>query len=172
MEQNSENQDTLSEDQEPEIKELFSWSRQKPWNKALSIFLMVAIIACIAATVYIVQTGKGESFTEFYILGLDGKADNYPSQLKPGESASVILGIVNHEYATVEYRVEITDNGTSINKIGPVTLAHEEKWENSVSFKPVITGDSQQIEFLLHKSIDHPTDNTTPLSLKLWVNVN
>ncbi len=40
----------------------------------------------------------GERFTEFYILGLEGKADNYPDELTVGEEGRVILGIVNHEH--------------------------------------------------------------------------
>jgi uncharacterized membrane protein len=167
----SEKDNTFDETEETQPGEPFLWSKQKPWSKALSIVLIIAIIACIGATVYIIQTGKGESFTEFYILGQDGKADNYPSDLKLGDTASLILGIVNHEHSTVDYQVSITDNGTAINNIGPVTLANEGKWENTINFKPVFSGSNQKIEFLLYKSIQSATDNTSPLSLSLWINV-
>jgi len=38
-----------------------------------------------------------EPFTEFYILGPEGKADNYPTDYVLGENGTVIVGIVNHE---------------------------------------------------------------------------
>jgi len=39
----------------------------------------------------------GEHFTEFYVLGVEGETDNYPSELVVGQEATVTLGIVNHE---------------------------------------------------------------------------
>lgn len=51
-------------------------------------------------TVYAVITPKeGEKFTEFYVLDPNGKASDYPTNLKVGEEGEVIIGVVNHEYA-------------------------------------------------------------------------
>ena len=37
-------------------------------------------------TVYVIVTPKeGEKFTEFYVLGSGGKAEDYPTNLKVGE---------------------------------------------------------------------------------------
>ena len=49
----------------------------------------------------------GERFTEFYILGEEGKAAGYPTNLSVGQNATVIIGIANHEYQRVNYTVEI-----------------------------------------------------------------
>ena len=50
-------------------------------------------------------TKQGEQFTEFYILGVDGKAENYPKQAALGEPVELILGSVNREHVVTSYRV-------------------------------------------------------------------
>lgn len=76
-------------------------------DRTLSVILMVAIIAAIAATVYVIVVPKeGEKFTEFYILGEKGKAADYPRTLVTGTEYMVIIGVGNHEYRNVSYTVE------------------------------------------------------------------
>jgi uncharacterized membrane protein len=50
---------------------------------------------------------QGEKFTEFYILGSEGKAADYPTKLRVGQNGTIIIGIANHEYRTVKYTIEI-----------------------------------------------------------------
>ena len=77
-------------------------------NKVLTYVLLGALLFCVGLVIYLVITPKeGEHFTEFYILGPEGKAAGYPHNLTSGEDASVIIGIVNHEYRTVDYIVEL-----------------------------------------------------------------
>jgi uncharacterized membrane protein len=111
---------------------------------------------------------SGDPFTEFYILGLSGKADDYPTDVKVNESASVILGIVNREHVAADYRVEIYIDSLINNEIGPITLVDEEKWEEVVSFTPYQAGDDQKVEFLLYKGQEQ--DNPY-LTLRLRVDV-
>jgi uncharacterized membrane protein len=76
-------------------------------DRALSVILLVAIIAAVATTVYVIVVPKeGEKFTEFFILGQNGKAADYPSRLLVGENASLSIGIGNHEYRNISYTVE------------------------------------------------------------------
>jgi len=105
-------------------------------NKALSVILAVAILGAVGTLIFTVAHPKvGEKFTEFYILGYNGKAADYPSQFtwdaagqKPvsvrygdndtavdvNESfAQVTLGIINQEQENTTYTVEIQiDNQT------------------------------------------------------------
>jgi uncharacterized membrane protein len=144
------------------------WSGLSPLSKALSIALIAAILVAIGAIVYLVAVPHvGERFSEFYILGPDGKAENYPRDVFVGEVGSVIVGIVNHEYAEVSYRVEVTIDGVKIKEIGPIVLAHQEKWEEKVSFMPARVGENQKVEFLLHKG----GEDKPYLTLNLWLNV-
>jgi len=98
--------------------------KNRTWlDKILTVVLLVALISCVAATVYIIMIPKqGERFTEFYILGPSGKACGYPKNLKVGESASVIIGVANHEGKIMNYTLEvwlvnetIESNKTKIN---------------------------------------------------------
>jgi uncharacterized membrane protein len=77
-------------------------------NEVLSLILVAVIVISIILLAYVlVVPTVGEKFTEFYILGPNGKADQYPQNLSIGQNASVILGIANHEYRTINYIVEI-----------------------------------------------------------------
>ena len=144
------------------------WEEQSRLRKALSVVLLLVIVAVIGAIVYMaVAPHVGEKFTEFYILGPEGKADNYPTEIALGEEARVILGIVNHEYEETSYRVVIRIDEATIKEIGPVVMGHEEKWEPEVSFRPTEVGENQKVEFLLYKNgQDEPY-----LMLHLWIDV-
>lgn len=77
-------------------------------DKALTIILAASIIIAASLLIYVIITPKtGEKFTEFYLLGPGGIADNYPRNLTTNETANVIIGVVNHEYKTINYTIEI-----------------------------------------------------------------
>lgn len=77
-------------------------------DKALTLILAASIIIAASLLIYVIITPKtGEKFTEFYLLGPEGIADNYPRNLTTNETANIIIGVVNHEYRTINYTVEI-----------------------------------------------------------------
>ena len=120
-------------------------------DKILSMILISSIIASSVVLVYVAVTPKtGERFTEFYILGPNGTASNYPTDLKVGEEGKVIIGIVNHEYENVTYRLEVNFNGSLIHK-EQVFLIENEKWESPFTFKATDKGENQKLEFLIYK---------------------
>lgn len=156
----------------PELKEKLAqltlgWRTGGPWDKLLTVVLLVAIVGAIGATVYVTQTSpKGEDFTEFYILGPEGKAANYPRNLMVGQKGSVIVGVVNREHDPMDYRVEVTVDGEEFGEIDSISLEHKEKWEQNISFAPFRSGTGQKVEFLLFKS------GTAPYSdVHLWIDV-
>jgi len=139
------------------------------WNKILSIILIVSILGAMSTIAYAITVPKiGERFTEFYILGLDGIAANYSSDLIIGEEGKVILGIVNHEHEdSLIYQVEILVDSRDSNIIELPALDHGERWENEVRFISQQVGDSQKVEFILYKN-----GEKEPYSLLyLWINV-
>ena len=139
------------------------------WGKVLAITVVVAILATLGTLGYVIATPKvGETFTEFYILGQDGKAANYPKELKVGEKGEVIVGIVNHEGKEVSYRVEVVVGSQESTEVGPVVLVDEQKWEGEVSFVPEVAGENQKVEFLLYK--DGEVEPCLE-PLHLWVDV-
>jgi len=165
-------------------------------DKALTVILILTILLSVAALIYVIVTPKqGEKFTEFYILGPGGKAYDYPTSVWEGNRSLVIVGVVNHEYALVNYTMSISLNNTPWNNtslnnstsgdhfssslpyfpyIYPIksmnlTLAHNETWERPVSYVLNHTGDRQKLEFLLYKEGNF----TGPYrDLHLWVNVS
>jgi len=153
-----------------------SWQGQSMADKVLSVVLMVAISGAIGTLGYVVATPKiGERFTEFYILGPEGKAANYTRELKVGEEGRVILGIVNHEQEEASYEVEVWIDGekAKLRVEGEdkdeirVGLQHEGKWEKEVGFVPQTAGENQKVEFVLYK--DGETYFEEPLHL--WIDV-
>ena len=164
-------------------------------NKSLSILLIVSILGVIGLIGYTVVSPKvGEKFSEFYILGLNGKAQDYPTDfiMENGQVTHVIygagaydtasvcgkvtLGIANYEQQKVTYSViiKINDelvnmnyNGTSINRLKQIELQPNEKWEQGISFAPQHIGDNQKVEFLLLKGDKDILENP----LHLWIKV-
>jgi len=142
-------------------------------DKTLTIILVLSILLSVATLFYVIITPKeGEHFTEFYVLGPEGMADNYPTKYTLGESGTVIVGVVNHEYMPVNYTMEVRLENKSLplpKDMQPVTLAHNETWEEPLTFTPPVEGKDMKLEFLLFNE----TDKNTPYrDLHLWINVN
>jgi len=162
----------LSEDKSVSTKIKIDFSRWKTiniWNKALSIALALLILGSIGTLAYAIVTPKqGEKFTEFYVLGPNGQAEGYPTELSMGETGKVILGVVNHEGEdNLVYNVELSIDGELKQVTGPLTLADEEKWEEEVSFIPDKMGENQEVEFVLYRQGEEESHK----SLYLWVDV-
>ena len=147
------------------IKESFKGESKN--EKILSIILIISIILAISTTVYIIVKPKqGEKFTEFYILGPDGKASNYPTNLTPGDKGRVIIGLVNHEYATTEYKWLVKVGNRTI-KNDTLTLKNGEKKEIPYNFTAGTKG-QKKMQFLLYKL---PDQEKAYRSLHLWLNI-
>ena len=145
-----------------------SFKRESGKDKVLSVLLAISIILAISATAYVILVPKeGEKFTEFYILGPDGKASSYPTNLTVGQTGNVTVGIVNHEYSTVNYEMIIKLNNQTINDTN-ITLSNNETYSVPFTFTPSTYGQNQELEFLLYKL---PDNNTVYRSLHLWINV-
>ena len=110
----------------------------------------------------------GQSFTEFYILGLSGKAGEtagYPRKLGVGEEGKLIAGIVNNEFQTARYQIEVRIDGVKNNEVDGIRLEDGEKWEHQVSSMPGAAG-IQKVEFLLYKNGEL---DPGLIPLRLWV---
>jgi uncharacterized membrane protein len=114
---------------------------------------------------------QGEKFTEFYILGPDGKADKYPTKYTLGDQKPVIVGVVNHEYRNVTYDLIVSLNdSTTVSNIysEQLTLGDNQTWEKNINLMPDRIGTNMKMEFLLYAD----GNMTTPYrECHLWVNV-
>jgi uncharacterized membrane protein len=142
-----------------------TWAMQQPFDKIISVILMISIFAAIGTLGYVVATPAiGEKYTEFYILGPDGTADNYPKELVTGQPGKIILGIVNYEQTASDYRVEITIDGHLIKEIASINLENKGGWEQEVFFTTAQKG-KQLVQFTLFKGADSGIYH----ELHLWI---
>ena len=137
-------------------------------SKVISSILFASLIVAVGIIVYIASAQPiGEKFTEFYLLSPSGKADRYPTNLTRGESGTVIIGIVNHEYENVSYSITIRLDNDTIATITNMQLSHEVVSEQNFTFTPEKIGDKTRLEFLLYKN----GADETYRSLNLWITV-
>ncbi len=149
---------------------LSKWVGLTKMDKAVSISLVIAIMAVFGCLGYVVAVPKpGEEFTEFYILNIEGKAEDYPQEVILGEPVDIVIGVANHEYEPTSYRVEIIGDSIENSSIVLGTLAHEEKQEERVSFIPQIAGEKQKVEFYLYKNSESKSYFEDPLHLNIDV---
>lgn len=165
------------------------------FDKTLYVLLVVSILCAVGVLIYTVAFPKvGEKFTEFYIIGLKGKAQDYPAEfvMEKGQvvrvrystetketvstRGKITVGIVNHEQQKTSYSVIIKIDNTPVNifadgqnvsQLGLIELEQEGKWEKEIGIAPQHIGENQKVEFLLYKS-----GSSEPyLSLRIWINV-
>lgn len=104
------------------------WGKMGSGDKPLYVCLVLAILVAVGSLGYVIATPQqGERFTEFYILSVDGKAENYPKQAVLKEPVELIIGIVNHEYQVLSYRIDIMIDGIENKEIATEELAHQKK---------------------------------------------
>jgi uncharacterized membrane protein len=111
---------------------------------------------------------EGEKFTEFYILGSNGTASDYPTNLTSGETGNVTVGIVNHEYSTINYKLITKLNNQVIDEKN-ITLSSNQAYKEPFTFIPYNYGQNHELELLLYKL---PDDKNVYRSIHLWINVN
>ncbi len=126
------------------------WEKQGSLDKVLSIILVVAIVGALVTLGYVIAVPKvGERFTELYILGPDGKAEDYPTSLHVGDEGKIILGVVNHEQMLQSYEVRVRGEsikvyfeGEEVDTIPTGILENDEKWEEPIIFIPLSASSS------------------------------
>jgi uncharacterized membrane protein len=155
----------------------FTLDLEKLWSpdaavldKALVVTVAASITAAVVTLAYIGLVPRaGEQYSEFYILGPGGNASDYPTSLKVSQSGTVILGIANHEAASVNYTVRadlaavrIIYNATSgfnstveVNRTTwhrfNVTLPNGQNWTQPYTFRINYAG-LWKVQFLLFKN--------------------
>ena len=137
-------------------------------NRIMLVGFLVFVVVAGGLTAYFASMPRiGEQFTEFYVSGPEGKIADYPVNLTLGESGTVIMGIVNHEYQEVTYNISVKLDNVTIAAINDIRLKNEETWQQNFTFTPEKVGEKMKLEFLLFKgSVDE-----SYTSLQLWITV-
>jgi uncharacterized membrane protein len=78
------------------------------YSKALIAVLAVSIVLpFILLAIFAAFPPPGATYTEFEIVGPDGKATGYPSNLTVNETSIIDLKIINHEETNMNYTIQI-----------------------------------------------------------------
>lgn len=158
-----------------------SW-RPGPWWRDLptldrKVYLLCAgalLVAGFAAAWIFLVPSPDEFMTEFYILGAEGLAEDYPREAAVGETLTVTLGIVNRERVPASYRVEVwavdpwTDRRELVNQTGAITLSPGDRDDQEISWQMPWAGQDLMTEFFLYS--DGLGGEPPYRSLKLWLN--
>lgn len=137
-------------------------------DKILTGILIFSIVLAMGTLFFVIATPKtGEKFTEFYILDPSGKAENYSINLRYNLPSEILVGVINHEYTSVNYTVRVVYDKEVLSDTW-FKLNNNETWEKNITFVPDKEGNDIKLELWLFKE-----DNfTAPYrDLHLWVNV-
>ena len=141
------------------------WRGRSIAEQALFLVIILSVLSMMGAVAYGTVNPGLEKFTEFYVLNSESKAEDYPLQLIVGEESNVVVGIINHEDERSSFHVEIYIGADMVGSTDTIVLEKGEKWQQAVSFTPVVSGIDQKLEIVLYK------DKESYHNLHLWVNV-
>ena len=142
-------------------------------DKGITASILVAIVFTASVFMYIVTTPiEGERFSEFYCVDENYTVENLPKDILINESKTIMIGVSNHEYSIVNYKIEIS----LLNLTGAIqnatlstynlTLDHDEEDIRPFTFEIERIGDYELLIELYKDGIDIPYCN-----IHIWLNV-
>ena len=147
---------------------LLRWGSLSRFDRVLTLILAMAVIGTVFTLSYImVEPKANENFTSFYILGPEGKMENYPQEIILGEQVALTLGIENYEDSPVIYDVAVMLDGEMVQELSHIEIDDGEEWSDEVVIIPPKAGDDQRVEFILYKR----QEAAPYLSLHFWLDV-
>jgi len=118
------------------IRNSFNPHEKSRVDRILTIVLSLSILIAVLTTIYVIAVPKeGERFTEFFILGEQQKAADYPDHIVVGEQYPLYIGIGNHEYRSITYMIRTYgmlmkfDNTTNTSRI----MSMDPLWQHSLT---------------------------------------
>lgn len=162
-------------------------TQQSRFHTGLTIGLVVVVLAATSGlSLALVAPADGESYTTMKILTEDESGelvtDGYPQELSAGESASLVLGVENHEDRQTSYTVvtelqsvRVDGNTTTVTGERELartsqTVADGETWYERQTFAPDLTGEDLRLVFLLYRG--EPADDPTRSNAYRYVHLS
>lgn len=111
--------------------------------------------------------GPGRSFTEFYVLGTESLAQNYPSALRVGSPTLLTTTVINRESHAAQYVVMARIADQVLGQSDPVTVAAGASADLTVTVLPLAKDTDVPLD------LDLMRDGQTGVyrRLRLWVDV-
>ena len=76
-------------------------------ERILSIVIILSFLIAAITTIYVITVPKErEQFTEFFILGENQTAANYPDMIMIGQNYPLFVSVGNHEFRDIDYTIE------------------------------------------------------------------
>jgi len=144
------------------------WQSQARSFRVVYLILAVTLaVAFLTALSILILPKPAERLIEFYILGSEGQAQDYPREVTVDQAFMVTSGILNHEALASTYHIRILVGDQLIGQAGPINLAVGATWEKPIRLIIPTAGDDQQVIFILERE-----GQASPYrSLRLWLNV-
>lgn len=103
-------------------------------TRALTGVLTVALLVALSGVIYLAITPyqQADAHTEFYVLGPDGVAEQYPTNLTVDEEGEFIVGTTNNEHQEMTYTVVVESEDTRF-AVETFTLGTRETLEERVT---------------------------------------
>lgn len=114
---------------------------------------VVALVALTALAYVAYAPPMGEPDTELYLLAADGRAAGYPERLAPNATATVLVGIVNHEGRAVEYRL-VQRLADAVRDDRTIALSDGERREIPSTFGAPAEPGRHRVEWSLYREGD------------------
>jgi uncharacterized membrane protein len=131
---------------------LEGWHKLTRAKKVIWMAVLLAALVGAGSLIYFeVALPQKPAPTEFYILNAEGKAGNYPRQVKAGDNVTITAVVINHESQTTAYSIRAVTNGNVAGETTTPALATEAKWQGKVEFIVGKSGTGQKIDFYLYK---------------------
>ena len=146
------------------------WKELSRWQKGMSVTGFIAVLAVLGYVAYSAAwLPQSQRPPEFYILNTEGKAENYPCQVKAGEQAGITMVVVNNETTPANYRVRIVIAESLIDEIFLNNLPAGGKSTQIARFYPTAEAQLQKVELYLYKDDEKTACFTEPLYLYIDV---
>lgn len=123
-------------------------------------------MAVVAGVLLVTIPGSGQFFTEFYVLGREGYAEDYPREVRAGETVILSITVVNNEGVSMRYYAEVQLEGEVLAASSPFTVEAGQSVSQPLMFSILETGDSA-VQLLLYRD-GQPQPYRV---LRLWLKV-
>jgi uncharacterized membrane protein len=145
------------------------WASQDRFSRWIYSLLGVAILVAAVSGIIVSQEAPAEPFTEFFLLDSQGLSMDYPREVTAGTQVICILGIINREGVSSQYRiVAVGGDEQVLSTSDPILLEDGETWQGYMTIMLAQPGDGQKVEFFLER-IGSPWPYRT---LRIWMNVD
>ena len=146
------------------------WKELSRLQKGMSVTGFIAVLAVLGYVAYSAAwLPQSQRPPEFYILNAEGKAENYPCQVKAGEQAGITMVVVNNETTPANYRVRIVIAESLIDEIFLNNVPPGGKSTQIARFYPTAEAQLQKVELYLYKDDEKTACFTEPLYLYIDV---